>query len=141
MSVLYLQVAESLDRDDGYPLRLGTAQPQGAPLKLKACGVLRSEALHDDGLALYQPFAWSIWVLRYAGSEDARVRLPAQLGLLTITGGCLTTIGLFFILNMRRIKRLSRNSEDVHGSARWATEGDIRRTGLLDARKGVYVGG
>jgi len=42
---------------------------------------------------------------------------------------------------MRRIKWLSRNSEDVHGSARWATEDDIRRTGLLDARKGVYVGG
>jgi type IV secretion system protein VirD4 len=94
-----------------------------------------------NGFAVYQPFAWSIWVLRYAGSEDPRVRLPAQLGLLTISGGCMTTIGLFFILNMRRIKRLSRNSEDVHGSARWATEEDIQRTGLLDARKGVYVGG
>src|SRR2546425_1659963 len=94
-----------------------------------------------SGFALYQPFAWSIWVLRYAGSEDPRVRLPAQLGLLTISGGCIATILLFFMLNMRRIKRLSRNSEDVHGSARWATEEDIRRTGLLDARKGVYVGG
>ena len=91
--------------------------------------------------ALYQPFAWSIWVLRYVGSRNPRVRFPVQLGLLTVSGGCLATIGLFFMINMRRIKRLSRNAEDVHGSARWATEEDIRRTGLLDARKGVYVGG
>lgn len=94
-----------------------------------------------SAFALYQPFAWSIWVLRYSGSEDPRVRFPAQLGLLTISGGCIATIVLFFILNTRRVKRLSRNSEDVHGSARWATEEDIQRTGLLDARKGVYVGG
>jgi type IV secretion system protein VirD4 len=92
-------------------------------------------------VAIYQPFAWSIWVLRYAGSRNPRVRFPVQLGLLTVAAGCVATIGLFFVLNVRRIKRLSRNAEDVHGSARWATEEDIRRTGLLDARKGVYVGG
>src|SRR5262245_38205613 len=92
-------------------------------------------------VSIYQPFAWSIWVLRYAGSRNPRVRFPVQLGLLTVAGGCVATIGFFFLLNMRRIKRLSKNAEDVHGSARWATEEDIRRTGLLDARKGVYVGG
>jgi type IV secretion system protein VirD4 len=102
---------------------------------------LGSPLYRTGRFAVYQPFAWSIWVLRYAGSEDARVRLPAQLGLLTVSGGCIATMGFFFILNMRRIKRLSRNSEDVHGSARWASEDDIHRTGLLDARKGVYVGG
>jgi len=91
--------------------------------------------------SMYQPFAWSIWVLRYAGSRNPRVRFPVQLGLLTVAGGCVATIGFFFLLNMRRIKQLSRNAEDVHGSARWATEKDIQRTGLLDARKGVYVGG
>lgn len=91
--------------------------------------------------ALYQPFAWSIWVFRYSGSKNPKVRFPVQLGLLTVAGGCVVTIGFFFVLNMRRIKRLSKNTEDVHGSARWANEEDIRRTGLLDTRKGVYVGG
>lgn len=53
----------------------------------------------------------------------------------------MVTLGMFFILNMRRTKRLSRNAEDIHGSARWANEYDIRQTGLLDASNGVYVGG
>ena len=36
---------------------------------------------------------------------------------------------------------MSANAEHLHGSARWATEKDIRETGLLDASEGVYVGG
>ena len=38
-------------------------------------------------------------------------------------------------------KTLSKNTEDLHGSAHWATEQDVRNTGLLDAKQGVYVGG
>ena len=33
------------------------------------------------------------------------------------------------------------NAEDLHGSARWADEDDIRDTGLITAKHGVYVGG
>src|SRR6202163_4172819 len=91
--------------------------------------------------ALYQPFAWSIWVLRYMSAKNPDVRLPVQIGLLTVLGGCAATIGVFFVINMRRTKRLSANTEDIHGSARWASEEDVQRTGLLDAGSGVYVGG
>lgn len=83
--------------------------------------------------AVYEPFSWSVWVLRYAGSSNPNVRYPIQLSVLIIAGGCMVTLGMFFILNMRRTKRLSRNAEDIHGSARWATEDDIRETGLLDS--------
>src|SRR5881397_1613544 len=62
--------------------------------------------------ALYEPFAWSI---RYAGSANPRIRLPVQFGVLIVTGGCIATIGAFFVLNMRRTRRLSRDTEDIHG--------------------------
>jgi type IV secretory pathway TraG/TraD family ATPase VirD4 len=44
------------------------------------------------------------------------------------------------LLNLRRTKALSRNAEDLHGSARWATAEDVRATGLLDSKQGAYVG-
>jgi type IV secretion system protein VirD4 len=97
--------------------------------------------LRMNGFALYQPFAWSIWVLRYMSAKNPDVRLPVQVGLLLVLGGCAATIGVFFVINMRRTKRLSANTEDIHGSARWATEEDVQRTGLLDGQSGVYVGG
>jgi type IV secretion system protein VirD4 len=100
------------------------------------------EALYrSNGFALYQPFAWSTWVLRYMGAKNPDVRFPVQLGMLAVLGGCAATIGVFFIINMRRTKRLSANTEDIHGSARWASAEDVQRTGLFDAGSGVYVGG
>ena len=45
------------------------------------------------------------------------------------------------MLANRRARRLTENAEDLHGSARWATESDIRHTGLLTTRHGVFVGG
>ena len=95
----------------------------------------------NETYAVYQPFAWSLWVLRYAGSTNPEIRFPVQVGVIVVGGGCAATLGLFFALNMQRTRRLSKNTEDLHGSARWAHENDIRKTGLLDARKGVYVGG
>lgn len=31
--------------------------------------------------ALYQPFAWSVWVLRYMGARNPEIHLPVQIGL------------------------------------------------------------
>jgi type IV secretion system protein VirD4 len=97
--------------------------------------------VHTRYFALYSPICWSIWVWRYAGSSNLSVRHVVDSGILIIVVGCMVTLAMFFVLNMQRTKRLSRNAEDVHGSARWASERDIRQTGLLDANNGVYVGG
>ena len=91
--------------------------------------------------SLYQPFAWSIWVLRYVGSRNPQVRFPVQVGVLIVSGGCCLTIGMAFLINIARTKALTRNSEDVHGSARWANDVDLKQTGLLDTTTGAYVGG
>src|SRR5437773_2588490 len=80
--------------------------------------------------ALYSPFSWCVWLWRYGGSTNPNIRYPVDVGVFIIAAGCLATLGTFFALNMQRTKRLSRNAEDIHGSARWANEDDLRQTGL-----------
>jgi type IV secretion system protein VirD4 len=63
------------------------------------------------------------------------------LGALMVVVGAGATLGLVYALNIRRTRTLSQNTEDIHGSARWATPDDVRATGLLDNPQGVYIGG
>src|SRR5262245_7941661 len=91
--------------------------------------------------SVYQPFAWAPWVLRYSSSPDPRIRLPMLSGALIVVGGAAITVFFVYGMNLRRARRLSSNSEDLHGSAGWANPVDIEETGLLGAQKGAYVGG
>ena len=91
--------------------------------------------------SVYQPFAWATWVFLHSSSPDRRIRLPLLSGALIIVGGSATTVFFVYAMNLRRARRLSANTEDLHGSARWASPDDIEATGLLNARSGVYVGG
>jgi type IV secretion system protein VirD4 len=91
--------------------------------------------------ALYEPFAWASWVWHYGQSSEHAIRAPLLFGTFLIVIGAFASGGVFFVLNLRHTKALSRNTEDLHGSARWATEEDIRKAGLLDAKQGVYIGG
>ena len=90
---------------------------------------------------VYPPFAWFLWGLHNITSHDPAVRRPLGEGIVILFFGCAVSIFLYFGANSLRSRRLSANAEHLHGSARWATEKDIRETGLLDARQGVYVGG
>jgi type IV secretion system protein VirD4 len=92
-------------------------------------------------IGIYEPFAWISWVWRYGRSLDPAIRNPLLLGAFLVVVGAFATGVLFFLLNLQHTRQLSKNTEDLHGSARWATKVDIEATGLLDARQGVYVGG
>ena len=50
-----------------------------------------------------------------------------------VFAGSFASVGVFFGAASRRSRRLMRNADDLHGSARWATKDDIRTTGLMDA--------
>lgn len=90
---------------------------------------------------VYPPFAWFTWGLHNITSHDSGVRRPLAEGIVILFGGCAVSVFLYFAANSLRSRRLSSNAEHLHGSARWATEKDIRETGLLNASEGVYVGG
>ena len=90
---------------------------------------------------IYQPFSWMTWGWHYCTSRDQRIRQPFFQGEMIVFAGSLLCVGIFFVLASRRARQLTENAEDLHGSARWADEGNVRDTGLLNAKHGVYVGG
>ena len=92
-------------------------------------------------LALYSPFAWASWIWHYGQSSEQAIRTPLLFGAFLVVIGAFASGGVFFFLNLRHTRDLSKNTEDLHGSAHWATEHDIRKAGLLDAKQGVYIGG
>ena len=90
---------------------------------------------------IYQPFSWIAWGWRYCTSQDERIRRPFFEGEMIVFAGSFLCVGIFFVLASRRARKLTENAEDLHGSARWADEDDVRDTGLLTTKHGVYVGG
>ena len=93
------------------------------------------------GVSVYQPFSWVMWGWRYCTAQDERIRRPLFEGEMIVFAGSFLGVAFFFVLTNRRSRKLSENAEDLHGSARWAAEDDIRATGLLTSPQGVYVGG
>ncbi len=94
-----------------------------------------------QGARFYAPHSWALWLLKHGSHRNAQVRLPILTGALIVVIGCAVTVGVVYALNLRRARRLSENTEDLHGSARWAKPEDVRATGLLESYQGVYVGG
>lgn len=89
---------------------------------------------------IYQPFAWIVWGWYNSTSQDPRIRKPLFIGEIIVFAGSFACVGIFFVLANRQARKLMENAEDLHGSARWADEADVRRTGLMSARQGAYVG-
>jgi type IV secretion system protein VirD4 len=96
--------------------------------------------LTNRGIGIYEPFAWMIWGFHNSTSQDSEVRKPLFEGEMMVFFGSMLCVGLFYAAAGRRSRRLMQNADDLHGSARWATEVDVRGTGLMDAEQGVYVG-
>ncbi len=104
-------------------------------------GALGVPVTHIGRVNIYQPFAWVIWGWRNSTSRDQRVRNPLFEGEMIVFAGSFLSIAIFYVVTNRRARKLSENAEDLHGSARRATEQDVKGTGLLDSEQGVYVGG
>lgn len=92
-------------------------------------------------ISIYEPFSWISWGWHYCTSQDERIRRSLFEGEMIVFTGSFLCVGVFFVLAGRRTRKLTENAEDLHGSARWANNDDVRDTGLLATRNGVYVGG
>src|SRR5277367_702260 len=75
----------------------------------------------------YQP-ALGAPILR---AKSGGIYQPFFEGEMIVFAGSLLCVGIFFVLASRRTRKLTENAEDLHGSARWADEDDVRDTGLL----------
>ncbi len=117
------------------------AATQYIAAKFQYQAALGRPLLRNPKSAIYQPFAWCFWGFRNSTSRDPRIRKPLFEGEMIVLAGSILSMFVFFTVTNRRARRLSENSEDLHGSARWATRKDIDATGLIQAGTGVYVGG
>ena len=88
---------------------------------------------------LYEPWAGLGWQIRFMHAADPRVH--AILGQFWLVFGIGVAVAIVCALAIV-VKSFSKSSEhsDLHGSAHWATEQEIKKTGLLDGGAGVYVG-
>lgn len=92
-----------------------------------------------NAYGLYSPFAWVSWLMRFYRSARETF-FHAWLGFAVALGAGALTYVLLVGFWLRGIKK----HEGVHGTAHWATEAEIRKTGLLPkdgaAAQGVYCG-
>ena len=92
-------------------------------------------ALGVNAHGLYPPWMILLWGARWQGRFVEIFSKAGSIGIMVSTIGM---VGLF----MRKLLRAntSKANEYMHGSARWASEKDIKGAALLD-NDGVYVGG
>lgn len=85
---------------------------------------LGSPLLTVGGIPLMSPFAWLSW--------DSRLgEVPAFTSTFLVLNLSLVCLVPVLYLVLVANNRHTYKAADIHGSARWATEDDIRRTGLL----------
>lgn len=96
-------------------------------------------ALGERVIGVYQPFAWWDW-LRYYDSAATTFNI-AYLALLVAFAIAMSTA----VIWLGVATRSARQHTSLHGTAHWATESEVRASGLLPAKgkkgSGAYVGG
>lgn len=96
---------------------------------------LGSPLVRIFGASLYDPWKMVSWY-RFAGNPEAIPILVVG----TMMAGLGSLLSLMFLWAAFRGSAFGRKKPStLHGSAHWASPGEIRKTGLLEG-KGVYVG-
>ena len=88
---------------------------------------------------VFEPWAGLTWQLRFAHASDPRVHAILNQYWLVLGAGLALAFLVAFAIGFRSFKKGDAHS-DLHGSAHWASEAEIKKTGLLGGGAGVYVG-
>jgi type IV secretion system protein VirD4 len=81
------------------------------------------------GRKLYQPFSWFVWNLDWMHVEGPLQGLLTQAQFVVVVGAVLSVVIAIYLAYRRSLQ--AESSDDLHGSARWATERDIQKMGLI----------
>jgi type IV secretion system protein VirD4 len=93
-----------------------------------------------SSIQIYAPYKWFVWILHFGSSPNPLIRQPLLYSTLITAIGFAATLFIVALLNIHQNKKLTENTEDLHGSARWANEEDIQQSGLTNQKHGVYIG-
>jgi len=84
----------------------------------------------------YNPFGWLIWQFDYFDTYSYFFK-----SLNIIMGGVFAGVFVLYIIIRLLGLRKAKVHDDIHGTAHWMEEEEIKKTGLLDEAEGVYIGG
>ena len=84
----------------------------------------------------YNPFGWIIW------QQDFYTHYSLFFKTLNITMFFViaAVFGVFIVIRMLALRK-SKTHDDVHGTAHWMSDSEIKSIGLIGQEKGVYIGG
>jgi len=93
-----------------------------------------------SSISIYPPYKWFVWILRFGNSLNPAIRQPLLASTLITATGFAATLFVVALLNIHQNRKLTQNTEDLHGSARWANATEIGQSGLTNQKHGVYIG-
>jgi len=93
-----------------------------------------------SSIGIYAPYKWFVWILRFGNSSNQFIRQPLLHSTLISAIGFAATLFVVALLNIHQNRKLTQNTEDLHGSARWANATEIEQSGLTNQKHGVYIG-
>jgi len=93
-----------------------------------------------SSIKIYAPYKWFVWIMHFGSSPNPLIRQPLLYSTLITAIGFAATLFVVALLNIHQNRKLTENTEDLHGSARWANEEDILQSGLTNQKHGVYIG-
>src|ERR1035438_6189166 len=85
-----------------------------------------------SSIRIYAPYKWFIWILRFGNSLNPAIRQPLLASTLITATGFAATLFVVALLNIHQNRKLTQNTEDLHGSARWANATEIGQSGLTN---------
>ena len=92
-------------------------------------------ALGDHVGHVYFPGMFPVWASRWANDYPVEIRVSLSYGM-AVSAFLL----LLYIIGGRIASQSARGNSKLHGTAHWASEKEVKATGLLGNVDGVYVG-
>lgn len=84
----------------------------------------------------YSPFAWWRWAVNFREYAPTTYNYAA----LIFLGGVFVSLFVYKAI-VGFVTRSSRKHPDTHGTAHFATLDEVKKSGLMDQKQGVYCGG
>ena len=85
---------------------------------------------------LYNPFGWIIWQRQFFTEYSSFFRTLNMVMIFLFIA-----VFVVYILIRLLALRKSKTHNDVHGTAHWMRDDEIKETGLMSQKQGVYIGG
>jgi len=84
---------------------------------------------------IYNPFGWILWQIDYFDVYSYFFKSLNIFMLATFAG----VFGLYIVMRLLGLRK-AKVHDDIHGTAHWMSEKEIKESGLMDEKEGVYIG-